>query len=58
MADEHRKMIALRLPPELIERLDTWCADQKPVVTKTATIELAIRQFLDERERSKLKPRR
>jgi hypothetical protein len=42
----YRKMFALRLPPDLIEEMDAWCKAQRPPVTKTALVEMVIRDFL------------
>lgn len=46
----YRKMFALRLPPDLIDDLDAWCKAQRPTVTKTALVEMVIRDFLDEQK--------
>lgn len=54
--NQHRKMFALRLPPDLIERLDAWCSTQKPRVTKTAVIEMLIADFLDAKGAAGTKP--
>jgi hypothetical protein len=43
-------MTGLRLPPDLLERLDAWCRSQRPPVTKTGVIEMLLRDFLADRE--------
>jgi hypothetical protein len=42
----HRTMTGLRLPPELLTELDTYCRDQKYPPSRTAVLELALREFL------------
>ena len=48
-----KKMISLALDPDLLKRLETWLAKQEFPPTKTAVIETALRDFLDQRERRK-----
>lgn len=48
-----KKMISLALDPALLERLDVWLAKQELPPTKTAVLELALREFLDRRERKR-----
>ena len=42
-----REQVGVKLPPELIKRLDSYCASQPAPPTRTAVIEAAIRAFLD-----------
>jgi hypothetical protein len=43
----------LALDPELLDRLEAWIARQELPPSKTAVFELALREFLDARERKK-----
>lgn len=45
-----KKMMSLRLTPELIRDLDEWCKKQRPPVTKTGVIETAVRDFIEARK--------
>lgn len=48
-----KKMVSLALDPKLIERMEAWIAKQELPPKKTAVIELALREFLDARERKR-----
>ena len=43
---ENRKMTNIRLPPKLLEELSEHCRTARPPVTKTAVIEMLIRDYL------------
>lgn len=45
-----KKMVSFALDPALLARLDGWIERQELSPTKTAVIELALREFLDRRE--------
>jgi predicted transcriptional regulator len=47
-----KTFITLRLPPDLLAQLDAWRNSQRAPTTRTAVIELAVREFLD-RERAR-----
>lgn len=48
--NERREQIGVKLPPDLIERLDAYCARQPARPTRTAVIEAAIQEFLKKAE--------
>lgn len=48
-----KKMISFALDPVLLERLDKWLSKQELKPSKTAVLELALREFLDRREAKK-----
>jgi hypothetical protein len=48
-----KKMVSLALDPQLLARLEAWLKEQELPTTKTAVMELALREFLDARERKK-----
>jgi hypothetical protein len=47
---ELRRRMAVRMPPDLVRDLDKWCEAQSPPVTRTATVETAIRAWLASRD--------
>ena len=47
---ENRRMTGMRLPPDLMDALGGWCKAQRPPVTKTAVIEMVVRDFLEEKK--------
>ena len=44
---DHRRMAVVRLPPALLERLDTFCKTQRLKPSRTRVIEAAITEFLE-----------
>lgn len=53
-AMQNRRAILIKLPPDLIDDLDAFCARQTVPATRTAAIETAIRRLLDqERDRAR-----
>lgn len=48
-----KKPVSLALDPELLERLEAWIQRQELPPSKTVVWELALREFLDKRERKK-----
>ena len=44
--DENRKMISIRIPPELLRRLDEWRDAQEIAPQRTAVILEALKRFL------------
>ena len=49
---ENRKAISLKLPPDLLKDLDTYCSNQQPYnPTRTQVIEEAIRVILGKTKR-------
>jgi metal-responsive CopG/Arc/MetJ family transcriptional regulator len=47
---EKRKAISVKLPPELIAKLDAYCKKQPHRPTKTQVIEDAIRTVVEKRK--------
>ena len=47
---QHRQLTGVRLPPELLDRLEDFCSAQKLKPSRTRVIEVAIREFLDREE--------
>lgn len=47
---EKRKAISVKLPPELIAKLDAYCKKQSHKPTKTQVIEDAIRSVVEKRK--------
>jgi metal-responsive CopG/Arc/MetJ family transcriptional regulator len=47
---EKRKAISVKLPPELIAKLDAYCKKQAHKPTKTQVIEDAIRSVVEKRK--------
>jgi len=45
-----KKMVSYALAPELLDRLDAWLASQELPPSKTAVVEMALREFLEKRE--------
>ena len=48
-----KKTFSLAIDPKLIERLDAWIAKQSLPPTKTAFVELALKELLDKVEKRK-----
>ena len=48
-----KKMVSLALDPALVARLKAWLAKQELKTTQTAVVELALKEFLDAREKGK-----
>lgn len=48
-----KKMMSLALDPALIKRLEAWLSKQEFPPTKTAVIEAALREFLEDREKKR-----
>jgi hypothetical protein len=46
-----KKMVTLTLDPKLLERLAAWMERQEIPPQKNQVVELALREFLDRRER-------
>jgi hypothetical protein len=47
---EKRKAISIKLPPELLAKLDAYCKKQSHKPTKTQVIEDAIRSVVEKRK--------
>ena len=43
---------AIRLRPDVLQRLDTFCKSQRLQPTRNSVIELAIQEFLDSEEKA------
>ena len=48
-----KKMVSLAIDPDLLKRLEVWLAKQEFPPTKTAVIETALRDFLEQREKKR-----
>ncbi|MEO1720940.1 MAG: ribbon-helix-helix domain-containing protein [Pseudomonadota bacterium] len=48
----HRKPVNVTLPPELLERLQTWMDAQAAPWNRAAAIEQALKEWLDRQERA------
>lgn len=51
--NRNRKVFSLTLPPDLMEELEEWCANQPAVPPKARAVEQAIRDFLDRQKADK-----
>lgn len=49
--DENRKMISIRLPPDVLKALDAWRSEQEVPPQRTAVILEALRRFLSDHNR-------
>lgn len=50
---QNRRPILVKLPPDLIDDLDAFCASQPIPSTRTAAIEVAIRKLLADAKRKR-----
>jgi pyridoxine/pyridoxamine 5'-phosphate oxidase len=48
-ASEHKAIYQFRFRPDLASRFERWVADQSPRVSKTATVEASIEEYLEKR---------
>lgn len=53
--DENRKMISIRLPPDVLKALDAWRSEQEVPPQRTAVILEAVRRFLADHNRKPTK---
>lgn len=53
--DENRKMISIRLPPDVLKALDAWRAEHEFPPQRTAVIIEALRRFLADHNRKPTK---
>jgi Arc/MetJ-type ribon-helix-helix transcriptional regulator len=44
---EKRKMLSVRVPEELLDQIDTWRANQRPIPPRAEVVRLALEKFLD-----------
>jgi hypothetical protein len=51
---QHRQLTGVRLPPDLLDRLEVFCQTQKLKPSRTRVIEISIREFLDREEDPKV----
>jgi len=51
-------MISIRIPCDLLERLDAWCDSQIVSPARTAVITQSIKDFLDRQDAAKKKIRK
>jgi hypothetical protein len=49
----NKEALNLYIDPAILARLEAWLARQELPTTKTAVVELALREFLDKRERKR-----
>jgi hypothetical protein len=56
--NENRKMISIRLPPELLEDLDAYRAEHDFPPQRTAVIVEAVRRFLAQQRAAKTAPKK
>jgi len=56
MVTRNKKMVSYALDPELLGRLDAWLKTQEFPPSKTAVVEAALRQFLDDRAEREEEP--
>ena len=47
-----RKLTALRLPPDILARLDAFIRGQRMPLSRTSVMELAVREFLEREEQA------
>jgi metal-responsive CopG/Arc/MetJ family transcriptional regulator len=47
---QHRQLTGVRLPPELLDRLEVFCQAQKLKPSRTRVLEISIRKFLEREE--------
>lgn len=45
-----KKMVSFALDPELLKQLDDWLRQQEFPPSKTAVVEVALREFLEKRD--------